>query len=387
MKFFLISALLAGLAATILPAAQYRNFDYAAVHCPEKDFEWDSAEKSFHAEIEVSATARYNLYLDMTSQGRNKVTLRVDGKEVPALELPQTARQGTRFLRIKLASSISLAAGRHSIEIQPQAPWRKVAVKALLAEKVTVPRRWQLVWSEEFDTDGFPNPSKWQGEEGLLRNEEPQYYTIGRKENIQVEGGILRITALREKWRNRFYDPDSTDWRKNRKEAEFTSAQIDTYNSGAWQYGKIEARIKLIAGSGRWPAFWTMGIAGGWPEQGEIDIMEFFGKSNNRVTQGLHRAGNDGQDHGVQDWNIKTRDGSPMEGRFHIFSVVWDENKMEFFIDNRKTFEVMRNPEEPWCVDTPQYIILNHAVGRHSGPVPDDVSEMSFYVDYVRVYQ
>ncbi|MGN1366973.1 MAG: glycoside hydrolase family 16 protein, partial [Victivallis vadensis] len=64
-----------------------------------------------------------------------------------------------------------------------------------------------------------------------------------------------------------------------------------------------------------------------------------------------------------------------------------DENKMEFFIDNRKTFEVMRNPEEPWCVDIPQYIILNHAVGRHSGPVPDDVSEMSFYVDYVRVYQ
>ena len=80
-------------------------------------------------------------------------------------------------------------------------------------------------------------------------------------------------------------------------------------------------------------------------------------------------------------------DGSPMEGCFHLFSIIWDENKIEWFIDNRKTFEVVRNPDEPWCVDNPQYLILNHALGSPSGEIPPDVDEMSFYVDYIRVYQ
>ena len=262
-----------------------------------------------------------------------------------------------------------------------------MTIKALLAEKVTAPHRWQMVWNDEFDRNGFPDGKKWRGEEGFLRNFEPQYYTIGRRENVSCRNGILTITARREKWNNRYYDPSSDKWQKNRREAEFTSAQLGTYNSGAWQYGKIEARIKVIAGSGRWPAFWTMGVTGGWPEQGEIDIMEYFGKSNNRITQALHKAGNDGKDLGVQDWNIKTRDGSPIEGRFHLYSAIWDENKVEWFIDNRKTFEAVCRPGEPWCVDNPQYIILNHALGSHSGEIPPDVDKMSFHIDYVRVYQ
>lgn len=93
------------------------------------------------------------------------------------------------------------------------------------------------------------------------------------------------------------------------------------------------------------------------------------------------------KDHAVQDWNIKTKDGTPMEGRFHVYSVIWDENKVEWFIDNRKTFEAVRQPGEPWCADNPQYIILNHALGSYSGEIPPELNEASFYIDYVRVYQ
>ena len=121
-------------------------------------------------------TARFN-YLDMASQERNQVTLLIDGKELPSLELPGTGRKPGRFLRIKLAAGISLSSGGHEVEIRANAPWKKMTIKALLAEKVTIPHRWQLVWNEEFEQDGFPAPAKWRGEEGLLRNQEPQYYT------------------------------------------------------------------------------------------------------------------------------------------------------------------------------------------------------------------
>ena len=387
MKYFLAFLLVSVLTAVPISAAQYKNFDYAAVCLLESDFEWENATKVFRTVVKIPAAGDYNLYLDMASQERNQVTLLIDGKELPSLELPGAGRKPGRFLRIKLAAGISLSSGGHEVEIRANAPWKKMTIKALLAEKVTIPHRWQLVWNEEFEQDGFPDPAKWRGEEGLLRNQEPQYYTIGRRENLQIKDGILRITAKREKWLNRFHDPNSKDWRKNRPDAEVTSAQIDTFYSAAWQYGKIEARIKVIAGTGRWPAFWTMGVTGRWPAQGELDIMEYFGKSNNRITQALHKAGIDGKDHAVQNWNIKTRDGSPMEGRFHLYSVIWDENKVEWFIDNRKTFEAIRQPGLPWCVDNPQYIILNHAVGSYSGKVPPEIDSMSFYIDYVRVYQ
>ncbi len=370
-----------------LSAAEYNGFQYAAVRQLPEPFHWNSASGELRAYVTVDAAGKYNLYLDMASQERSRVTLLIDGKDVPALELPGTARNPGRFLRIKLASGISLAAGQHEVVARAATPFKGVTVRALLVEKVTHPHRWQMVWNEEFDQDGFPDWEVWRSEEGLLRNREPQYYTIRRKENIAVRDGILTITARREKWPNRYYDPNSSDWRKNCPEAEFTSAHIDTYKSAAWQYGKIEARIKVVSGCGRWPAFWTMGVTGGWPEQGEIDIMEYFGKSNNRITQAVHKAGRNGRDLPVQNWNIKTMDGSPMEGCFHLFSIIWDENKIEWFIDNRKTFEVVRNPDEPWCVDNPQYLILNHALGSHSGEIPPDVDEMSFYVDYIRVYQ
>ncbi len=386
-KRILTLLLFSGVAAIVLPAVEYGKLDYAAVSIPGTDFKWEDAAQVFRTTLKIPAEGKYNLYFDMAAVERSSVKLQIDGKEIPSLDLPGTARTPGRFLRIKLTSAVPLAAGEHGVEVRAGNPFKGLTVKALLAEKVVTPHRWRLVWSEEFNEDGFPDESKWRGEEGFLRNQEPQYYTIGRKENISVKNGILTITARREKWKNQYYDPNSEDWRMNRPEAEFTSAQLDTFYSGAWQYGKIEARIKVIAGCGRWPAFWTMGVTGGWPEQGEIDIMEYFGKSNNRITQALHKAGNDGKDHAVQDWNIKTKDGTPMEGRFHVYSVIWDENKVEWFIDNRKTFEAVRKPGEPWCVDNPQYIILNHALGSYSGEIPPELNEASFYIDYVRVYQ
>jgi len=123
---------------------------------------------------------------------------------------------------------------------------------------------WKLVWSDEFDRPGLPDPAKWGYEKGFVRNQEKQYYTEARKENARVEGGMLIIESRREEYRN----------------AHYTSASLTTQGTASWTYGRMEMRAKLPTGRGIWPAFWMLGINEsqvGWPACGEIDIMELVG--------------------------------------------------------------------------------------------------------------
>ncbi len=146
---------------------------------------------------------------------------------------------------------------------------------------------WSLVWSDEFDYQGLPDSSKWTCEQGWKRNNESQYYTVGRLENCRVEDGMLVIEARREN----FATPEG-------KLAVYTSASLTTKDRAAWKYGRIEVRAKLPRGKGTWPAIWMLANRSDtlhWPMCGEIDIMEHVGKEPQNVYATIHYGSKRGE--------------------------------------------------------------------------------------------
>ncbi|MFN8206348.1 MAG: glycoside hydrolase family 16 protein [Bacteroidales bacterium] len=129
---------------------------------------------------------------------------------------------------------------------------------------------YELIWSDEFNQDGLPNPKIWTMETGGggWGNNEWEYYTANDTDNCIISNGTLKIRALKESYGGRDY----------------TSARIKTQNKAIFQYGKLEARIKMPYGKGIWPAFWMLGNKGSWPACGEIDIVEMIGGTNNDNT-------------------------------------------------------------------------------------------------------
>src|SRR5690348_11175716 len=104
---------------------------------------------------------------------------------------------------------------------------------------------WKLEWSDEFNHDGLPDPSRWDYETGFVRNDEQQYYTHARPENARVQNGMLILEGRRERFPNKNYRPGSDDWREAADSASYTSACLVTLHKAAWKYGRIEVRAKL----------------------------------------------------------------------------------------------------------------------------------------------
>src|SRR5271170_7418480 len=130
---------------------------------------------------------------------------------------------------------------------------------------------WQLVWSDEFNTPGRPDPAKWNIISGFHTTREAQIYTGDRPENVRIENGLLLIEARRENFPNPEYDPDSTAYTKQ-KTIPYTAAMLTTQNKFSWTYGRFEARAKIPKGQGMWPAIWFLGAIEDkirWPACGE----------------------------------------------------------------------------------------------------------------------
>ena len=122
---------------------------------------------------------------------------------------------------------------------------------------------WRLVWSDEFDKDGPPDPAKWTYEAGFVRNRELQWY---QPENAWCEKGLLIIEGRRERKRNPQYEPGSQFWKTGREYAEYTSASVTSKGIAGWKYGRFEMRGRIDTRAGIWPAFWSLGwTAGGRP--------------------------------------------------------------------------------------------------------------------------
>lgn len=238
---------------------------------------------------------------------------------------------------------------------------------------------WKLVWSDEFNLSGAPDPAKWTYEEGFIRNRELQFYTASRRENARVEDGNLLIEARREPWKS-----------AAGKDADYTSASVLTKGKAEWKYGRIEVRAKLPGGRGTWPAIWMMPDDGmRWPNKGEIDIMENVGYEPDVIHANVHT---EAYNH-VKGTNkgAKITVDKPHES-FHVYAVEWTTEKMDFFVDKNRyfTYENEKTGPAVWPFDKPFYLILNIAIGGSWGGrkgVDVDAFPQRMEVDYVRVYQ
>lgn len=240
---------------------------------------------------------------------------------------------------------------------------------------------WELVWADEFDGPEI-DPTKWTYDIGGWGwgNGEGQYYT-DRSENARIEQGLLVIEARQERFEDRYY----------------TSARLKSQGLAEFQYGRIEARIKVPAGAGLWPAFWMLGadferdesnpIDSNWPDVGEIDIMEYVGREPNLVVGTVHGPGYSGAG-GLGRWSPQDE---PIADAFHTYAIEWDETGIRWFFDGEEYWFL--GPEgvgdREWVFDRPFFMLLNLAVGgTFPGPVALDLEfPVHLFVDHVRVYQ
>ena len=251
----------------------------------------------------------------------------------------------------------------------------KLLFLILILSNYVYPQAWKLVWSDEFDGTTL-NTTNWTRETGGdgWGNNELEYYT-NRDVNAFVSDGMLTIKALQESYGGKNY----------------TSARLITKGKRFFKYGKIEARIKLPYGQGIWPAFWTLGqnISNvGWPACGELDIMELIGggvNRDNRVYGTAHWDNNGHQSYGL---NYTLPSGN-FSDDFHVFSIVWDASKIEWYCDNNKYCTLSLTPSYLDELKAEQFIILNLAVGGNwpGNPNSTTVFPQTMLVDYVRVYK
>lgn len=258
---------------------------------------------------------------------------------------------------------------------------------------------YQLVWSDEFNRKGAPDPKNWVYEEGFVRNEEYQLY---RRENVRCEKGKLIIEGRRETLPNPAYRADAavSDWRFSRKNAEYTAGCIKTEGKQAWQFGRFEMRGRIDIRSGLWPAFWTLGSARDWPSGGEIDIMEFYrGNLLANVAWGTAKQWSGEWDTAMvpigdvakaagyasaEDWSKA----------FHTWRMDWDEDFIRLYVDgnlmNERDLRTTINGSEDRAnpFREPHYLLLNLAIGGANGGDPTQTPfPTRFEVDWVRVYQ
>lgn len=250
---------------------------------------------------------------------------------------------------------------------------------APLAATAAPPPGYRLVWSDEFATDGLPDPAKWANDTGMNKagwhNHELQYYAAPRAENAVVRGGRLLITARREEMRQ------VPDWGGQR----YTSARLLTRGRADWTHGYFEVRAKMPCGRGAWPAIWLLGSGGRWPEDGELDMVEQLGSDPSRVFSTVHTAAG----HGGNGVGGAARVPDACTA-FHDYQMLWTRDDVSFGIDGFVHLRYPRLATAPgtWPFDKPQFLLLNIAIGGDlGGPVDDAAFPVTMEVEHVRVYQ
>lgn len=235
---------------------------------------------------------------------------------------------------------------------------------------------WELVWSDEFDGPSISTANwSWETGGGGWGNNEWQYYT-NSTENSSISDGKLVITA-----------------RKNHLGRDYTSARMVTRNKRSFQYGRMEARIKLpVGGKGIWPAYWMLGNnigSHGWPECGELDILEAV---NDFVTVHgtLHYGSGDPYIHDSNGGSYTPP--VDVSADYHVYAVEWEPTVMRWYFDDVKFYTTSNwwaSTAYPAPFNQPFFFILNIAVGGNWPGYPDATTTFpqTMYVDYIRVYQ
>lgn len=326
------------------------------------------------------------------SEGRYRVKTEIDKGEGYALA-------GTQDLvSVPYAMQAEVAGG-----IQQKSPdgttWNIMADDNGGLTAIPIPTGYsKLVFNDEFSGTGFPDSKKWNFEEGYVRNGEMQYYTIAREENCFQKDGYLHLICENKPVfiPNAKVNKQWEEWKERRKDTivSVTSSSITTRGLNFWKYCRVDVRAKLPMCKGTWPAIWMMpqyDVYGGWPRSGEIDIMEHVGYAPEDVHFTLHCV-----DHNSEHWpNLynKTVYHPTSYTQFHVYSLVWTETRISWYLDGRLRFYVSRpdgyKPEN-WPFDQDFYLILNQAFGGGWGGregVDLNGLPQEYQIDYVRVYQ
>ena len=239
---------------------------------------------------------------------------------------------------------------------------------------------WEVVWEDDFEgpTSQLPDPSKWRFDIGTDWGNAQLEFDTDRPTNVSLDGnGNLAITAREEDYQGSAY----------------TSGRINTMKFFDATYGRFEARIKLPTGRGVWPAFWLLGAnfeSVGWPDCGEIDILEYRGQEPTILHGSLHGPGYSGGN------AVSGRHTYPGPGGldldFHTYAVEWNEERIVWLIDGQsyQTFTRGGLPNgAAWVFNHSFFIILNVAIGGHFVGPPNGQTTFpqTMLVDWVRVHQ
>ncbi len=240
-----------------------------------------------------------------------------------------------------------------------------------------------LVWSDEFEYAGLPDPAKWNYDVGDgcpnlcgWGNKELEYYTSKRSKNARVENGRLIIELHREDFGT----------------SKYTSARLTSKGKGDWKYGRFEINAKIPSGLGTWSAIWMLPTDwkyGGWPKSGEIDIMEKVGYSPDTIVAAAHTGAFNGGIGTHKNGFLMVDDN---DETFHKYVLEWEEEKYSVFVDNQLyfTFKNAHKTTEEWPFDKRFHLIMNIAFGGNWGGkmgLDDNALPVKMEIDYVRVYQ
>ena len=275
---------------------------------------------------------------------------------------------------------------------QPEAPSTASEPKdskpqAVRPVETRVPAGFELVWSDEFETAGLPDPAKWKydthrNQDGWYNNEK-QYYAAARLANSRVENGRLVIEAHKEN----LAAAGLADWGGQ----EYSSARLITQGLGDWTYGFFEIRAKLPCGRGTWPAIWMLPSDPDvvWPAGGEIDIMEHVGFEPGVIHHSIHTT--------AFNFSRGTQQTSKHElptacDKMHKYQLLWAPNMLLFAVDDAPKFLFQKESDKQtrWPFDKPQHLLLNVAVGGTWGGqkgIDGAAFPARMEVDYVRVYR
>jgi beta-glucanase (GH16 family) len=238
---------------------------------------------------------------------------------------------------------------------------------------------WKLVWSDEFDYTGALDSTKWGYDIGASGwgNNELQYYSSDPV-NARAENGMMIIEAIR-------YED---------REPAYSSARVVSRGKRDWTYGRFEIRVKLPSGRGTWPAIWMLPTEwnlgnGGWPDNGEIDIMEHVGYDPGKVHASTHCH--------TYNWPNNTQKTSTInipdaQDEFHSYIMEWYPEKIDMYVDSVKYFTSTNDGTgwEAWPFNKDFHLILNIAVGGNWGGaqgIDTTIFPQKMEIDYVRVYK
>jgi beta-glucanase (GH16 family) len=252
----------------------------------------------------------------------------------------------------------------------------------------------QLTWNDEFNNDGQPDPANWKYENGFVRNQELQWY---QPANAYCKNGLLVIEGRKEKRPNPNYRDSTKNWKQNRPNIEYTSASLKTQGLREFQFGRLEVRARIDTSKGSWPAIWTLGIKGGWPLNGEVDVMEFYRVRDTSVLLANIAWGRNQTGKGPI-WNSTRkpltgfmRNNSNWPWQFHTWRMDWDKDSIKLYLDdllmNATPLMQTINPDGSNPFLQSQYLLLNLALGANGGNPENSRFPIAYEVDYVRYYK